>query len=111
MGIRRPKASAFVRIRNKGMEPMQSNMRPSMAAAKSKVWIWAFVAVVAAAAALIVWKYVGYQPAPVEPTAVEVNAPLAGGDTSADISKDLETVDLGDVGSELNQLDSDINQL
>ena len=87
-------------------------MQSSMAAPKSKIWMWVVVAVVVVAviAAFAWWRYVP-QAMPSVPSAGVISAPLTGGDTTADIDKDLGAVDLGDVDQELNQLDADINQL
>lgn len=63
------------------------------------VWLAVVVAL-----ALLVWWYWGYQSAP------ETDA-LSGGDTTADIGQDLQSVDLGAVEQELDALDKDINQL
>lgn len=85
-----------------------------MAASKNKRVVWIVVAV-AVVVAVLAWWYM-YRRAPGSsdegaPTSVETQEPLSGGDTAADISRDLEAVDLGNVDSELNALDQDINQL
>ncbi|MBI1960776.1 MAG: hypothetical protein HYS43_00655 [Candidatus Liptonbacteria bacterium] len=70
---------------------------------KNNVLVWVVGAVVVAAVAWGAWKYVA------QPRAL--GEPLAGGDTTAAIEKDLSAVDLGDITGELNQLENDINQL
>lgn len=96
------------------MEPMQSNMSSSMASSKNKRVLWIVVAV-AIVVVVLAWWYM-YRRAPGSSdegasTSVEAQEPLSGGDTAADIGRDLEAVDLGNVDSELNALDQDINQL
>jgi len=82
-----------------------------MTGAKNKVWVWIIiVAVLAVVIGVSVWWYAGYQ-SESTPPAGDAAVPLSGGDTSAEIGKDLEMVDLGNVGSELNELDKDIDQL
>lgn len=91
---------------------MQSNLSSSMVSSKNKRVVWVVAAVVIVAAVLG-WWYM-YRLAPTSdkaPTSGEMQEPLSGGDTTADIGQDLETVDLGNVDSELDALDQDINQL
>lgn len=75
----------------------------------NKTWIWV---VVGALVVVGLWWYVYYAPsyqAPgAQPQAVQ---PLSGGDTTADITADLNAVDLGNVDQDLQQLDADIEQL
>ena len=78
-------------------------------------WMWAVVVLVVILLGVLAAWYLGYlslpQPTPSAPSAGAPAAPLSGGDTAADVEKDLGTVDLGNVGQELDQLDADINQL
>ncbi len=93
------------------MEPIQTNMQPSMAASKGKLWMWVVIAVVVVAIAVLAWWWYAPQSTPSVPSAGAPAAPLTSGDTTTDINKDLGTVDLGNPGQDVNTLDADINQL
>jgi len=64
----------------------------------SKNWLWILIIIVVLALLWAAWQY-------------EEGAPLSGGDTTAEIDKDLNAVDLGDPEEDLKQLDADLNQL
>ena len=78
-------------------------------------WMWAVVVLAVIILGVLAAWYLGYlslpQPTPSVPSAGAPAAPLTGGDTAADIEKDLGTVDLGNPGQDVNTLDADINQL
>ncbi|MCX6812911.1 MAG: hypothetical protein NTV77_00240 [Candidatus Azambacteria bacterium] len=75
----------------------------------SKTWIWIIIVIVALV--LIGWAawYYGF----FSPVATEEGAqqPVSDRDTTADISNDLNSVDLGNPDQDLKNLDSDLNQL
>lgn len=66
----------------------------------SKIWLW--IIIVIAALALIGWAAWQYG---------FLTRPLLGGDTTTDISNDLNSVDIGDPSQDLKQMDADINSL
>lgn len=85
-----------------------------MGTSKSKVWIWVIVAIIVIAAVVVAWRrYYAPRLSPRVPSAGLPAAPLTAGaeDTTANIQKDLGTVDLGNPGQDVNQLNQDINQL
>lgn len=73
----------------------------------SKTWIW--IAIVIAALVLIGWaaRQYGF------PTLKTKEQPQSSldSDTTTDISNDLNSVDIGDPGQDLKQLDADIKGL
>jgi len=75
----------------------------------SKTWIW--VIIIIAALALVGWTawYYGF----FSPVATEesVQQPVSDKDTTADISNNLNSVDIGNPDQDLKQLDADLNQL
>lgn len=75
----------------------------------NKTWIW--IIIVIAALALIGWLawYYGFF-GPVT-TKESVQQPVSDRDTTADISNDLNSVDIGNPDQDLKQLDADLNQL
>lgn len=85
-------------------------MNQSSASPAGKWLVWIITAAVLAGAALA-WWYFSYRSVPAPLETVEAPPPLTGGDTTPDIEQNLEAIDLGDVGAELDQLDPDINQL
>lgn len=71
----------------------------------NKTWIWVLIAVVALALAWTEWQYGFFNR-----LAVKEEAPLDN-DTTAEIDKDLNAVDIGSPDEDLKQLDADLNQL
>jgi len=75
----------------------------------SKTWVW--VIIIIAALALIGWLawYYGF----FSPVATEegVQQPVSDEDTTADISNDLNSVDVGSPEQDLKNLDKDLNEL
>lgn len=74
-----------------------------------RMWVWVVVGALVVAG---LWWYVYYQPsyqAPQEQP--QATQPLSGGDTTADITRDFNAVDLGDIDRDLQRLDTDIEQL
>ena len=72
----------------------------------NKTWIWILITVVVLALVWIVWQY-GFFNQLVTKEAV----PISDNDTTAEIDKDLNAVDMGDPDQDLKQLDADLNQL
>ena len=72
----------------------------------NKTWIWILIAVIVLAFVWIVWQY-GFFNQLVTKEAV----PISDSDTTAEIDKDLNAVDMGDPDQDLKQLDADLNQL
>ena len=72
----------------------------------NKTWIWILITVVVLALVWIVWQY-GFFNQLVTKEAV----PISDSDTTAEIDKDLNAVDMGDPDQDLKQLDADLNQL
>ena len=72
----------------------------------SKNWLWILIAVVVLALLWAVWQY-GF----LNGLITKEEAPLSGGDTTAEIDKDLSAVDVGNPDQDLKQLDADLNQL
>ncbi|MDP3947554.1 MAG: hypothetical protein Q8Q41_02590 [bacterium] len=75
------------------------------------MWVWVVVGALVVAG---LWWYVYSQPPQVPPelqVQPQAAEPLSGGDTTADITKDFNAVDLGNVEQDLQQLDADIEQL
>ena len=72
----------------------------------SKNWLWILIIVVVLALLWAAWQYGFFNR-----LVTEEEAPLSGGDTTAEIDKDLNAVDLGDPEEDLKQLDADLNQL
>ncbi|MBI2036895.1 MAG: hypothetical protein HYT14_00865 [Candidatus Liptonbacteria bacterium] len=74
-----------------------------------KVWVWVVIGALVVAG---LWWYAYYQPTYQAPGELPQTAqPLSGGDTTADITDDLNAIDLGDIDKDLQQLDADIEQL
>lgn len=71
----------------------------------SKTWLWIVIIVVLAVIAFTAWRYGFFSPVVKEPV------PLSDGDTTTDITGDLNAVDLGDPDADLKPLDADLNQL
>ena len=71
-----------------------------------KTWIWILIAVIVLAFVWIVWQY-GFFNQLVTKEAV----PISDNDTTAEIDKDLNAVDVGNPDQDLKQLDADLNQL
>ena len=72
----------------------------------NKTWIWILITVVVLALVWIVWQY-GFFNQLVTKEAV----PISDSDTTAEIDKDLNAVDVGDPDQDLKNLDDDLNQL
>ena len=72
----------------------------------NKTWIWILIAVIVLAFVWIVWQY-GFFNQLVTKEAV----PISDNDTTAEIDKDLNAVDVGNPDQDLKQLDADLNQL
>ncbi|KKQ92895.1 MAG: hypothetical protein UT16_C0003G0003 [Candidatus Azambacteria bacterium GW2011_GWA2_39_10] len=72
----------------------------------NKTWIWILITVVVLALVWIVWQY-GFFNQLVTKEAV----PISDNDTTAEIDKDLNAVDVGNPDQDLKQLDADLNQL
>ncbi len=75
----------------------------------SKTWIWIIIVIVALV--LIGWAtwYYGFFSSVT--TKESVQQPVSDRDTTADISNDLNSVDVGNPDQDLKQLDADLNQL
>jgi len=75
----------------------------------SKTWVW--IIIIIAALALVGWAawYYGF----FSPVATKegVQQPVLDRDTTADISNDLNSVDVGNPDQDLKNLDADLNQL
>ncbi|HEY4495407.1 MAG TPA: hypothetical protein VJC01_03100 [Candidatus Paceibacterota bacterium] len=72
----------------------------------NKTWIWILIAVIVLAFVWVAWQY-GFFNQLVTKEAV----PISDSDTTAEIDKDLNAVDMGDPDQDLKQLDADLNQL
>ena len=72
----------------------------------NKTWIWILIVVVALAFLWAAWRY-GIFNGPITKEAISPST----GDTTAEIGKDLNTVDVGNPDQDLKQLDADLNQL
>lgn len=72
----------------------------------SKNWLWVLIIVVVLVLIWAVWQY-GIFNRPITREAV----PPSAGDTTAEIGKDLKTVDVGNPDEDLKQLDADLNKL
>lgn len=74
----------------------------------SKTWIWILIVLVVLALAWTVWQYGFFNR-----LVLKEEAPLLDldNDTTAQIDKDLNTVNVGDPDGDLKQLDADLNQL
>ena len=83
----------------------------------SKTWVW--VIIIIAALALVgwaAWYYGFFSPVATkegvqQPVKEGVQQPVLDRDTTADISNDLNSVDVGNPDQDLKQLDADLNQL
>lgn len=84
-----------------------------MSPQEGKWRIWIIVAAVILLGAFAWWGYTVWRNKSIPPpsSTAETPVPLSGEDTAAAIDQDLQAVDLGNVGEELDQLDADINQL
>lgn len=71
----------------------------------SKNWIWIIIAVVVLALLWAAWQY-GFL-VRLLPTTLQIS----DNDTTAEIEKDLNAVDIGNSDQDLKQLDADLNQL
>ena len=71
----------------------------------SKTWLWIIIAVVILAFLWVAWQYGFFNQ-----LVTKEEAPLSG-DTTAEIDKDLNAVDVGNPDQDLKQLDADLNQL
>ncbi|MBI2635579.1 MAG: hypothetical protein HYW79_03515 [Parcubacteria group bacterium] len=71
----------------------------------SKTWIWIIIAIVALALVWAVWQY-GFLDR-LLPTTLQIS----DNDTTAEIDKDLNAVDIGNPDQDLKNLDTDLNQL
>lgn len=69
----------------------------------NKIWLWILIAAIAVIIIFIAVKWMGYGNIK--------NAPAKAGDTTSDITSDLNSVDLGSPETDVNQLNSDLNQL
>lgn len=72
----------------------------------SKTWIWILIAVVVLALAWTAWQYGLFNQ-----LVTKEEAPISDSDTTAEINKDLNAVDVGNPDEDLKQLDADLNQL
>lgn len=72
----------------------------------NKTWIWILITTVVLALAWTVWQY-GFSNRLVT---TEEASSLAN-DTTAEIDKDLNAVDIGNPDQDLKKLDADLNQL
>ncbi len=72
----------------------------------NKTWIWILIAVVVLALVWIAWQY-GFFNQPI----TKDEALISDSDTTAEIDKDLNAVDIGNPDQDLKQLDADLNQL
>ena len=75
----------------------------------SKTWIWILIAVVVLALLWTAWQYGFFSRFII--TKEGVQQPVSDRDTIADISNDLDWVDVGNPDQDLKQLDADLNQL
>lgn len=71
----------------------------------SKTWIWILIAVIVLALVWAAWRYFVYMPV------LETNTTVLDNDTTAALDNDLNSVDIGNPGEDLKQLDADLNQL
>ena len=75
----------------------------------SKTWIWIIIVIVALVLiGWTAWHYGFFSPVT---TKESVQQPVSDRDTTADISNDLNSVDVGNPDQDLKQLDADLNQL
>lgn len=72
----------------------------------SKTWIWIIIVIIVLALAVVAWQY-GF----LSRSVTREKAPVLDGDTTADISNNLNSVDVGNPNEDLKQLDADLNQL
>ena len=71
----------------------------------SKTWIWILIVVVVLALLWVAWQY-GFLDR-LLPTTLQIS----DNDTTDQIDKDLNAVDVGNPDQDLKQLDADLNQL
>ena len=72
----------------------------------NKTWILILIAVVVLALVWVAWQYGFFNQ-----LVTKEEALISDNDTTAEIDKDLNAVDLGDPEEDLKQLDADLNQL
>lgn len=72
----------------------------------SKTWLWILIAVVVLALLWTAWQYGFFNR-----LVTKEGAPISDSDTTVEIDKDLNTVDVGNPDQDLKQLDADLNQL
>lgn len=72
----------------------------------NKTWIWILIAVIVLALIWVAWQYdfFNWVATKEEPSTLD-------SDTTVDIDKDLEMVDIGNPDQDLKELDIDLNQL
>jgi len=72
----------------------------------NKTWIWILIVVVVLAFVWAAWQYDFFNG-----LITKEEALISDNDTTAEIDKDLNAVDMGDPDQDLKQLDADLNQL
>jgi len=72
----------------------------------NKTWIWILIVVVVLAFVWAAWQYDFFNG-----LITKEEALISDNDTTAEIDKDLNAVDVGDPDQDLKNLDDDLNQL
>lgn len=72
----------------------------------SKNWTWILIIVIVLVFLWVAWQYGFFHR-----LVTKEGAPISDNDTTAEINKDLNAVDVGNPDQDLRQLDADLNQL
>lgn len=72
----------------------------------SKTWIWILIAVFVLALVWVAWQYGFFNQ-----LITKEGSLISDSDTTVEIDKDLNAVDIGNPDQDLKKLDADLNQL
>lgn len=72
----------------------------------NKTWIWILIAVVVLALVWVAWQYGFFNQ-----LITKEESLISDSDTTVEIDKDLNAVDMGNPDDDLKQLDADLKQL
>jgi hypothetical protein len=90
-------------------QPMQNQMPPE-GAKENKMGMWLIVGLAAAVVLIGLWLWMGYQSA-TAPESEVAGPALSGQDTTGIIEAELQATDLGDIESEFQGIEAELQNL